>query len=114
VGILGKLFGSGRQPQQQAVLVHLDGVGLPDKVYEECDLATLEDRLIEALAQSRVGEFDGNETGPTETTLFMYGPNAEQLFSSIESVLRAYPLCQGARVEIRAGGPEVKGRETRL
>ena len=90
-------------PNEQAVLVHLDATGLPDAVYENCDLATLEGQLESAIASASVGEYDGNESGPAETTLYMYGPNAEALFSSVEPVLRAYPLCQNARVVIRMG-----------
>jgi hypothetical protein len=44
----------------------------------------------------------------------MYGPDAEKLFAAIEAVLRGYPLCQRARVEIRRGGPGAKSREIRL
>lgn len=99
---------------QQAVLVHLDGTGLPDQIYQEYDLATIEDRLNEVIEQAGLGEFDGNEIGPGETTLFMYGPDAERLFAAIEQTLRGYPLCQGARVEIRRGGPGAQQREVRL
>ena len=121
MGIFSKLFGKGEAPfvapstpTQQAVLVHLDGTTLPDAVYREHDLATLEDRLIEAISAASAGEFDGNEIGPDETTLFMYGPSAETLFSAVESVLLAYPLCRNARVEIRRGGPGAPQRELRL
>src|ERR1019366_4136012 len=50
----------------ECVLIHLDGVHLPDQVYQECDLSTLEDMLIEAIESSNAGELDGNEIGPTE------------------------------------------------
>lgn len=99
---------------QQAVLVHLDNAGLPKQVYEECDRATIEDRLACTIAGGHLGEFDGNEVGPSETTLFMYGPDAERLFAGVEAILRGYPLCQGARVEIRRGGPGADVREVRL
>jgi hypothetical protein len=85
----------------QAVLVYLDGLGLPDEVYAHYDLATLEDQLIAAIQAGALGEFDGNECEPSETTLFMYGTDAERLFAGIESTLRACPLCQNARVVIR-------------
>ena len=109
----------GKQPDpvptaQQAVLVYLDGTGLPDQVYEECDTSTIEDQLIEVLGRDNLGEFDGNEVGPTETTLFLYGPDAERLFVGVEQTLRDYPLCQGARVIIRRGGPGAPQREFRL
>lgn len=126
MGILQPLFGARpsserpapdaapRAKDLQSVLVHLDGTGLPDHVYEECDLATIEDRLIEVIERNGLGELDGNEAGPTETTLFMVGPDAEQLFAAIEPVLRAYPLCRGARVEIRRGDAGAPTREVRL
>lgn len=119
MGILKKLFG--REPEgitapepEQAVLVHLPGSGLPDAVYEEYDLSTLEDRLIEAVAVSGSGEYDGNEFGPGEVVLYLYGPDAEALFSAIEGTLRGYPLCQNARVVIRRGPPGSPQREVML
>tara|TARA_Y100000589_G_C26574775_1_gene396009 strand:+ start:90 stop:455 length:366 start_codon:yes stop_codon:yes gene_type:complete len=99
---------------QQAVFVYLKGTGLPDSVYQDYDLATLEDQLIEVIEQNDLGEFDGNEFGPEETTLYMYGPDAEKLFVNIEKTLRDYPLCQNARVIIRYGDSEADQREVEL
>src|SRR5256885_7900350 len=52
MSIFGRLFGkqpSAERPQQQqplqAVLAHLDGSRLPDHVYQECALATIEDNV---------------------------------------------------------------------
>ena len=115
MGFFNRLFGrepAEEKPPQQAVLVYLDGTGLPDEVYEECDLETIESRLTEVIEREGLGEFDGNEIGSEEVTLFMYGPDAERLFAGIEATLRAYPLCQGARVVIRDGEPGE--REVRL
>jgi hypothetical protein len=121
MSIFGRLFGKkdgGETPpprkHEQAVIVYLDGTGLPDKVYEEWDTSSIEDRLIEVIERDGLGEFDGNETGPTETALFMYGPDAERLFAGIERTLRDYPLYQGARVVIRRGRPGSEERELRL
>ena len=116
---LKRLFGNGEptasvSTNEQAVLVYLDTSGLPDHVCQEHDIATLEDRLTEVIEREQLGEFDGNEFGPGEVTLFMYGPNAERLFAGIEAVLRGYPLCQSARVVIRNGGPEASEREVRF
>jgi len=99
---------------EQAVLVFLDGTGLPDGIYRECDLATIEDRLSEVIECNRLGEFDGNEIGSGGATLFMYGPDAERLFEGIEGILRDYPLCRGARVVIRYGEPGSRERELKL
>ena len=116
MGFLKRLFGSKESASrpQEAVLVHLNGTSLPAETYEECDLSTIEDRLIAAIEKDRLGEFDGNESGPEETILCMYGPDAERLFSGIEATLRDYPLCAGARVVIRKGGPGAPEREVRL
>lgn len=120
MSILQRLFGKrnvsprSAGTSSQAVLVYLDGHGLPDKVYQDNDLATLEDQLLEAIQAGSLGELDGNEIGPAETTLYMYGPDAERLFAGIESTLRGHPLCQNARVVIRYGEPGAEQREIRL
>ncbi len=88
------------------VLIELDGRHLPEAVYKDCDLATLENRLEDALESSGLGDLDGHETGPENTVLFLYGEDAESLFRAVEPVLRDYPLCQGARVTIRQGDQE--------
>jgi hypothetical protein len=100
--------------EEQAVLVYLDGATLPDSVYERFDLATLEDQLTTIINEKHLGVFDGNEFGPTGTTLFMYGPDAKALISGIENILRSYPLCQNSRVVVRLGGPGAPTDEIRL
>jgi hypothetical protein len=99
---------------KQAVLVYIDGLNLSKEIYEKYDLATLEDQLIEAVESQSLGEFDGNEFGPDGAVLYLYAPSAENLFAGIEPVLRAYPLCQNARVVIRQGGPGSQQREILL
>jgi hypothetical protein len=101
-------------PNEQAVLIHLDGQSLPDEIYEQYDLETLEDQLTGIMNANSLGKFDGNEFGPEETVLFIYGPDAERLFAGIESAIRAYPLCRGARVVIRKGPPGAPEREMRM
>jgi hypothetical protein len=109
------IFTKKKQPEpEQAVIVRLRGSGLPDEIYEKFDISTLEDQLIEVIEAKRLGEFDGNEFGPDETVLYMYGPDAEKLFDGIESVLRAYPLCQEGFVTIRSGPPGAPERQVPL
>ena len=74
----------------------------------------MEYQLIDAVDRAGCGEFDGHESGPEETTLYLYGPDAEALFAAIEGTLRAYPLCQTARVEIRYGPPGSPQREVAI
>jgi hypothetical protein len=118
MSITAKLFGKKEselsEREQEAVLVYLDGLNLPDEVYRTCDLSTIEDRLVDVLDSQSLGEFDGNEFHPTETVLFMYGADAERLFKGIEPTLRDYPLCRNARVVIRRGGPGALERELRI
>jgi hypothetical protein len=98
----------------QAVLVFLDGQNLPEEVYKEYDVSTLEDQLIEIIESQSLGEYDGNEFGPEGVVLYMYTSDAENMFSAIERILRAYPLCQNARVIIRKDGPGSQQREVLL
>jgi hypothetical protein len=119
MGYLSRLFRLGThstEPDeaQECVLVHLDGTGLSRDVYAQCDLWTIADRIEEVLRREALGDYDGHETGPTGTTLFLYGPDAERLYGGIERVLRDYPLCRNARVVIRRGEFGAPERELRL
>ena len=106
MGIFDKLIRKKGQPKtEECVLIRLDGVSLPDRVYAECDLSTLEDQLVGAIQRNNAGELDGHETGEKETTIFTYGPDADRLFAVMESILASYPLCKNARVTVRKGGP---------
>lgn len=88
-----------------AVLIRFDASYSPE------ELADLEDALSSLLNQAGVGEFDGNEIGPNETTLFLYGPDADVLFSVVRETLRQNALCERARVILRYGAPGSFQRE---
>jgi hypothetical protein len=90
---------------EEAVLIHLDATGNDPQVYKEYDLATLEQQLIQALAENGTGELDGHESGPGETVLFLYGSSADQLYEAVEGVIRDHPLCRNARIVKRYGAP---------
>jgi hypothetical protein len=100
--------------KQQAVLVYLDGAGLPAEVYERNDITTIEDRILAALSGKGLGGYDGNETRPGRAKLYLYGPDAESLSAGIEPVLAGYPPCRNARIVIRSGPPGAKQREVRI
>jgi hypothetical protein len=89
---------------EHAVIAHLK---LSDEEFgsseEAEDIHELSDRLAEAIEENHVGEFDGDEFGEGECVLYMYGPDADALFSAIEPVLRLSPLTKGARVIKRYG-----------
>ena len=94
MGLFDKLFGK-KEPARpdEAVIVYLDGIHLPDEVYRDYDLTTLAEHLEDAITVERAGKFDGSETGNEETALYMYGPDADELFAAIEPILKEYPLC---------------------
>jgi hypothetical protein len=94
--------------QQEAVIVHLHSAELPEEFWQ------LNERLYEFVERSGAGEFDGNEIGEGEATLFAYGPDAGILFSVMEPLLRSYGVCQNARVVIRKGGPGSPQTELQL
>lgn len=93
---------------QQAVMVHLDATELPDEFWR------LNEQLYEELERSGVGEFDGNEIGGGEATLFAYGSDANHVFAVMKPILTQYAVCRNARVVIRKGGPGSPQSEMQL
>jgi len=106
MGLFDKLLGRKQSANsQEAVLIHFDlGFKSNGNHFGFDDMVDLEDNLIAVIERRQVGELDGNEIGATDGTIFTYGPNADLLFTAIEPILRAHPLCRGARVVIRKGG----------
>ena len=118
------LFGKNPRPQadheiqiaQHAVFVHLeltkDRFGGDDEVRA---IHILGDRLDSAIEAAGTGEFDGDDFGDWQSTLYMYGPDADALFSTIEPILRSSACTRGGFVIKRYGkasDPEV--REVRI
>lgn len=101
---------------QNAIIVHLKLAGGKFGTAGEVeDCQELEDQLEKEIARVGVGEMDGNEIGEGECTLFMYGPNADKLFSAIERSLRTSPLAKGAWAMKRYGPAEdPQAREVRI
>lgn len=95
----------------QSVAVYLDGITLPDEVYASLDF----DALLGALtAAAGDDSFHGLWQGNEETGLFFFGPDAEGMFSRIESVLRGLPIGQNARLVVRPGRDTARHRSVRL
>ena len=75
----------------------------------------LEDALTEAIESANAGEFDGNDVGQGECTLYMYGPDADALFTAIKPVIAAYPeMLSGGQAQLRYGPPEDGVREVQI
>jgi hypothetical protein len=62
----------------------------------------LENDIAEAI-EGCGGEFDGNEFGGGECTLYMYGENADNMFNAIQPVLKASALSRGGQAKKRYG-----------
>ncbi len=99
--------------KMEGLAVYLDGVNLPDDIYMLCNINELADLIKEKLAAAG-GEIRGSWVGPNETSIYMYGPDAEAMFTALEPILAGYPLCQNARIVIRHGNPAFSPRTVRL
>jgi hypothetical protein len=80
----------------EGVGVYLDGVNLPDDVYATSDVNVVIEELDRRL--DGVGGMQGYWQGPTETALYFYGRDAEEMKRLMADFLAVYPLCAGARV----------------
>jgi hypothetical protein len=87
-------------------------VSQPAEVYASTSADELLEQLESALGDS--AEFRGSWNGPRETSLYFYGADADEIFQTIEPVLRAYPLSRPARVIIRHGSKANHPREVSL
>jgi hypothetical protein len=115
MGLWGKLFGARPTPpsSDHCVLVHFrlsdDKFGTHD---ERDAVHQFSDTLAALIEQHSAGEFDGDEFGGGEGTLFMYGPDADRLFGAIEPALKTWEPLRGGHVIKRHGGPG--SREERI
>ena len=81
----------------EGIGIYLDGVNLPKKVYEECDInfvITEIHRLTET--EYLVNRNWENETG---TALYFYGESFEKMKTQIKDFIENYPLCKNCRIE---------------
>ena len=89
---------------EQAVIAHLPLVEDPFGSAREREVvANLIDALDRVIDEQGVGEFDGEEFGGGRCVIYMYGPDADQLFAVVEPILRATPLARGGFAMKRYG-----------
>jgi hypothetical protein len=94
--------------EEHAVIVHFDYAA------DSLDpLHDLEEQLEAAIAEAGVGEFDGNEIAVdlSDGSLYMYGPDADALFTVAGPLLAAAGCLRNARATLRYGPPEDGVRE---
>jgi hypothetical protein len=76
----------------QAVFIRIKLSGDSATDDERTTIRALSDELERAVAGEEVGDLDRAEFAPGMCTLYVYGPDADQLFSVIEPILRASSL----------------------
>jgi hypothetical protein len=105
MGFWKRLFGARPAVEvNDAVTVHFK---LSDNKFgssEERDRIHRFSHELAALVQEyQAGEFDGDEFGNGEGTLFMYGPDADRLFETVLSALETWEPLRGGHVIKRYG-----------
>ena len=81
---------------EQAVYVHIPLSDDEFGTFEEREAVyALEDQLSAAIAASDAGELDGDEFGGGRGVIFVYGPDADALYTAIEPALRASTIAKG-------------------
>ena len=72
--------------------IYLDGLNLPDEVYEQCDSNHVFEQLSERI--DGLGEICSWWQGPSETALYMYGQSFEAMRDAIAEFVGSYPCAR--------------------
>jgi hypothetical protein len=80
-------------------------MGSPD---ERSRIATLENQLSDAIKNSTLGEFDGDEYGTGVCAIYMYGPSADRILAVTLPFLKKFRAPAGSYVIKRQGKPGAK------
>ncbi|CAK9041845.1 Probable protein kinase UbiB (Ubiquinone biosynthesis protein UbiB) [Durusdinium trenchii] len=83
--------------KNEGIAVYLNGVDLPDEVYDACDFDTVVSEFDRLMGDK--GAYRGYWQGSRETGVYCYGASYQEMKAAIDPFLNSYPLCQRARVE---------------
>jgi hypothetical protein len=104
MGLLSKLFksqtsASKKVPEHEVVVDCFYGSTNYQHMY------ALEDQLRNAVAEAKVGKYDGHKVADdgSDISLYMYGPDAEDLYRVIRPFLAEAPFMRGASVTLWFG-----------
>jgi len=81
---------------------------------ERDSIHLLSDEIEKTINDEKIGKFDGDEFGGGECTLYAYGKNADDLYSSFEKILKKSPLSKGGYVIKRYGESYENCREEKI
>lgn len=106
-----KLFNS-KEPEHAVIIIFQ---------YGKTDLQPIHDleyELQQTINEASVGRLDGIDIaeGGDDGYIYMYGPDAEQLFGAVNNTLESSGLMKGATARLRYGPPEVgvKSKEVKI
>ena len=71
------------------------------------ELHQLDEKLNKAIKEKGVGYYDGHEINldMSDGSLYMYGPNAEELFKAVKPILEETDFTKNAVAYLRFGNP---------
>lgn len=81
---------------------------------ERQELEAFADELEAAVQAAGVGEYDGDETGGGECTLFFCGPDVDRLLAVLLPLLKHSPLCRGGHLVRMVPGQDGTPERKRL
>lgn len=81
---------------QEGLALYLNGKDLPKKIYQKYPVRQVFDKCNSLL--KGVGMVNSYWEGNTETALYMYGENYEQMVKRLEPLISTHPLCQKSRL----------------
>lgn len=97
----------GNEPEEQDLLVVLR---LSNKQMgtapERMAIEAFADRLEAAITEAGVGEYDGDELGGGECTLFFCGPDIDALLRVLQPLLKREPMCRGGHLVRMVAGAD--------
>jgi hypothetical protein len=97
------------QKAEQALLIYLK---LSDATFgdqnERESLYRFEDEISQMFYDSSIGEYDGNEVGDGYFTIYIYGPDADRIASSVIPKLKETEVLPGSYLLKRYGTPGAK------
>ena len=96
----------------ECVAIVLDGTTLPDEVYDGSDINDMIDDMVDAVEE--IGELRSFWEGPTDTVLYFYGLDADELWSALQPIVASEDRCQNAQVIIRHGHEKLNPKTLRI
>jgi len=81
---------------------------------ERMEIEAFADQLEAAITEAGVGEYDGDELGGGECTLFFCGPDIDRLLDVLRPLLKRSPLSRGAHLVRMVEGPDGEPQKTRV